>query len=211
MASYRRNISLRLENAGCDRGGQAIVRGVTLGVTPGDAVQLFGANGAGKTTLLNLIAGHLPLVEGSLAWRVDKDGWTPQRSRDAIVYIGHESCVKPALTAKENLLFWAKAYGVPKSKQLDAVYGALSCVAMADHAETRAGRLSAGQRRRIDVARASLADREVWLMDEPAAAVDEQGADIIGGLIADHNAKGGVAIIATHDKLSVTSRKLVIG
>ena len=211
MAPYRRKISLRLENAGCDRGGRPIVRGVTLGVTPGDAVQLFGANGAGKTSLLNLIAGLLRPAEGSLAWRVDKGGWEPQSPLDAIVYIGHEACVKSALTAGENMLIWAKTYGVQKAKQKDAVYGALTRVGMQECVDMRAGALSAGQRRRVDVARAILAEREVWLMDEPAAAVDEKGAEMIGALIAEHKERGGVAIIATHDALSVTSRKLVIG
>ncbi len=210
MATYLETISLRAENVGCDRGGSPIVRGVDLALAPGEAVQLFGANGAGKSSLLNLFAGHLRVAEGSISWGVD-DKWSPGIPENKTIYMGHETPVKLALTAMENLTFWAQTYGVASSDIKDTAYGALTRVGISDHAEMRAGRLSAGQRRRLDIARAVIAKRPVWLMDEPAAAIDEAGEKIVAELITKHLEDGGIAIIATHDPLDVASQKLVIG
>ncbi|MBL4620017.1 MAG: heme ABC exporter ATP-binding protein CcmA [Marinicaulis sp.] len=210
MATYLETVSLRAENVGCDRGGLPIVRGVDLALAPGEAVQLFGANGAGKSSLLNLFAGHLRVAEGSISWGVD-DEWSPGTPANQLVYIGHEIPVKLALTASENLTFWAKTYGVGPSDLKDLVRKALSRVGMIEHADLRAGRLSAGQRRRLDIARAGIAKRPVWLMDEPAAAIDDAGEKIVSELITNHLEHNGIAIIATHDSLDVVSQRLVIG
>jgi heme exporter protein A len=211
MASYPHTVSLRVENAGCDRGGSPVVRGVDLALAPGDAVQLFGANGAGKSSLLTLFAGHLQAAEGKLSWRTDDGEWISTAPSSHIISIGHETPMKPALTAQENLAFWARTYGVQAQNVTDIVYGALTRMDMIDHADMRAGRLSAGQRRRLDIARAVMAERAVWLMDEPAAAIDEAGEKIVCGVITGHLEKGGIAIIATHDPLDVAARTLVIG
>ncbi|MHA7871723.1 MAG: heme ABC exporter ATP-binding protein CcmA [Hyphococcus sp.] len=203
---------MRAENLGCDRGGNAVLRGVDLTVTPGEAVQLFGANGAGKTSLLNVFAGHIRASEGSLSWRSnDTEAWSSARPHGAVLFIAHAVPLKSALTAAENLQFWASAYGVPRADQGVIIADALDRVNMSDFSNAKAGKLSAGQRRRLDIARAIMARREVWLMDEPAAAVDANGAGIIAALIRAHLQQGGVAIMATHDTLGVESRKLVIG
>ncbi|MEM9616528.1 MAG: heme ABC exporter ATP-binding protein CcmA [Pseudomonadota bacterium] len=211
MHAYPRQITLRARDVGCDRGGAAIVRGVDLTVSPGEAVQLFGANGAGKTTLLNLFAGHLRTAEGEVSWRIGEGEWTPSRPAQSILFITHAAPMKPALTALENLFFWARSYAIPAQQEKETVHGALEHVGMSAYADLRAGKLSAGQRRRLDIARAILARREIWLMDEPAAAIDAKGAEMVGAVIAEHLAAGGIAIAATHDTLGVASRKLVIG
>ena len=211
MTRYEREITLITEDVGCDRAGAPIVRGVSFVLEPGSALQLFGPNGSGKTSLLSLFAGHICPSEGSLVWR--KSGGEEQHRAfdESIFFLGHEVCVKPALTARENLLFWAKLYGVGKNVAKEKVQDALDRVGMSRCRDMRAGRLSAGQRRRIDLARALLAQREVWLMDEPAAAIDAAGADMLRGLIAGQLDRGGIALIATHDELGLASHKLEIG
>lgn len=208
---YKRKIAFRANNAGCDRAGTPIVRGVFMTLQSGEAVQLFGANGSGKTSLLNLFAGHLRPAEGEIAWREGKGAWSPARPRGGLFFMGHEQAVKPALTAEENLSFWAKTYGLVGGAAKDAVYGALGRMGIGDHADRRAGRLSAGQRRRVDFARALLCRREVWLLDEPAAALDAEGAVLVGAIIAEHLSAGGLAAIATHDTLAVGAQRMVIG
>jgi len=211
MTSYPRQISLCARNLGCDRGGAPIVRGVDLTVEPGEAVQLFGANGAGKTSLLNLFAGHLDAAEGEIVWRINNGDWSALKPAESVLHISHVAPMKPALTALENLLFWARSYGHAKPSANNIAEQALARVSLTPQKDMRAGKLSAGQRRRLDIARAVMAQREVWLMDEPAAAIDAKGAETVSAIIAEHLARGGVAITATHDTLGVASRRLVIG
>lgn len=194
MKRYRRAISFEADDAGCDRAGAAIVRGVSFSLSPGEGLQLFGPNGSGKSSLLSLFAGLIRPVEGAVRWRIEKEEQaTPPE--DSLFFLGHEASVKAALTARENLSFWASAYG---GGDVDA---ALKVVGASSFAGLRAGRLSAGQRRRVDLARAAIAKREVWLLDEPAAAIDRDGVGMIRKLIDNHLDRGGIAVIATHDDL----------
>ena len=208
MGRYRREISLQAQDAGCDRAGAPIVRGVDLALAPGEAVQLFGPNGSGKTSLLALFAGHIRPAAGSLRWRSAGEQTGPAPFVGSVFFLGHEASVKSALTAEENLLFWASLYGLQGAEARRRVGEALAHLNITPLRAVRAGRLSAGQRRRIDLARALLAEREVWLLDEPVAALDSDGDRIVGGVIARHLERGGLAVIATHDKLDVVSRRL---
>ena len=201
MEQYRRAISLSAENAGCDRAGAAIVRGISFRLAPGDGLQLFGPNGSGKSSLLSMFAGLIRPSEGTLQWNCD-DQESVRPPDQSIFFLGHEASVKSALTARENLRFWAKTYGGGD------VSHALEAVAAGSFAHLRAGRLSAGQRRRVDLARALLARREVWLLDEPTSAIDRDGVAIIRNLIDDHLARGGIAIFATHDDLGPGFKRL---
>ncbi len=201
MEQYRRAISFRAENAGCDRAGAAIVRGVSFALAPGDGLQLFGPNGSGKSSLLSMFAGLFCHVEGSVGWRCgDQDLEEP--FDDSVFFLGHEASVKPALTALENLKFWAGVYGGGNPEQALDKLGATS------FGHLRAGKLSAGQKRRVDLARAVLVQREVWLLDEPTAALDHDGAVLVRSLIDQHLARGGIVIVATHDDLGSGFKKL---
>ncbi len=196
------------ENAGCDRGGVPVVRGLSVIISPGEAVQLFGPNGSGKTSLLSLFAGIVAPAEGAVRWRRADIEKKNRPFSNSIFFLGHETAVKPALTAFENLVFWAKLYGVKGADADGRARSALARVGLAAAADMRAGRLSAGQRRRIDLARGDLVDREVWLLDEPSSSLDSDGARIAGEMISDHLLRGGIAIIATHALLDAPSRRL---
>ena len=200
---YSRQISLRITDVGCDRAGTPVVRGLTMAVEPGEAVQLFGPNGSGKSSLLGMFAGLIRPSEGIIEWRSNTES-RPDPFDNTIFFLGHEAAVKPALTASENLAFWARLDG--GDAQLCG--HALNRVGMSTMAETRVGAMSAGQRRRIDLARADLSPREVWLLDEPTAALDADGNAIACEMIRAHLGRGGVAIIATHEILDVPARRL---
>lgn len=212
MEPYAHPIGLEARDAGCDRGGAPVVRGVSLVLAPGEGVQLFGPNGSGKTSLLAMFAGLIAPAQGALVWRRAREKGDEQSSKPfagSVFFLGHEASVKPALTARENLEFWANTYGVGDAPaRLD---DALARVGAGAFAHQRAGALSAGQRRRVDLARAVIAERPVWLLDEPAAAIDKDGVAILQGLTNDHLSRGGVAIIATHDELGARFQRLVLG
>ncbi|GJL92069.1 heme ABC exporter ATP-binding protein CcmA [Hyphococcus sp.] len=201
MEQYRRAISFRAENAGCDRAGAAIVRGVSFGLSPGDGLQLFGPNGSGKSSLLSLFAGLIHPAEGMVRWHCEgvDSGKAPD---DSVFFLGHEASVKPALTAFENLKFWTGVYSGGGVEQ------ALEKLGAASFAHLRGGKLSAGQRRRVDLARAVLVQREVWLLDEPTAALDRDGVVLVRSLIDEHLTRGGIAIVATHDDLGDGFKRL---
>jgi heme exporter protein A len=164
-------------------------------------MQLFGPNGAGKSSLLSVFAGLIRLSEGAVLWGMG-GAMSARPPEDSIFFLGHEPSIKPALTAEENLQFWARTYGV------SAVREALDVVGASSFAHLRAGRLSAGQRRRVDLARAVIARREVWLLDEPAAAIDRDGVAVIRDLIDKHLGRGGIAIVATHDDFGPGFKRL---
>lgn len=235
--AYQRRITLRADNAGCDRAGAPVLRGVSFALHPGEALQLFGANGSGKTSLLALIAGLIPPVEGALHWETSDDdhalidqpgtGQADQPPPGAIFSLSHEAAVKPALSARENLTFWAaqaseagqtgqaseagqarQASENRKQKNAALIDTALASVGMGSLAQARLSAMSAGQRRRVDLARMMLGTREVWLMDEPVAALDEAGKAIVAAAVRAHLARGGLAVIATHETLDVPARRL---
>lgn len=208
MSRYGADITLTMTNAGCDRAGAPIVRGVDLVLGPGEAVQLFGPNGSGKTSLLALLAGHVEPAEGTVVWRRGETEAGPAPFVDSIFFLGHEASVKPALTAEENLQFWASLYNLKGQNARARIRDSIKRLGIERLRTYRAGRLSAGQRRRIDLARALLAQRPVWLLDEPVAALDSEGDRIVSAIIAEHLEAGGLAVIATHDTLEVTSRRV---
>lgn len=206
MTPYALTIGLEANNVGCDRAGAPIVRGVGFSLTPGEGLQLFGPNGSGKSSLLSVLAGLIRPAEGAVTWRCNgADSARPPAG--AVFFLGHDASVKPALSARENLSFWAATYGAGAR----AVDAALDRVGAGGFRDLRAGRLSAGQKRRVDLARALLAGRPAWLLDEPAASLDASGDDLLRSLLADHFARGGVAVIATHDDLGRGFARLRLG
>ena len=208
MAPYRRKISIDVDGVGCDRAGAPVFRGATFKLAPGEALQVFGANGAGKSSLLGLIAGHFPPAEGTVRWRDGDDAWAPDRPQRAAIFLGHERGAKLSLTVRENLDFWRALYGRAAGDREGEM---LDRLRLSPYAHAPVARLSAGQRRRLDFARLLIANRPFWLLDEPSAFVDYAGARLVAEIIDDHQQRGGVAIIATHDRLDLTSADLSIG
>lgn len=177
---------LRVSDLSVARGGIAVLGGIGFTVDAGRALILRGPNGIGKTTLLRTIAGLQP----SLAGRI-----TP--GPDQIAYAGHADAVKSALSVGENLSFWASVYG---AAGIDA---ALDDMALRPLRDRPAQSLSAGQRRRLGLARLLLSDRPVWALDEPTVSLDGGMVALFAGLLFRHLGRGGAALLATHVALDV--------
>ena len=200
-------MSLQCSDAACARGGVLVVGGVSFEIAGGEALLIFGANGAGKSSLLGAISGRIPLNEGELQWRMDDEPLTPKQAASSVAMLSHDGAIKAGLTVAENLAFWARIYNKPKT-EVPPVIEEVKIVGLEDR---RAGTLSAGQMRRLSFARILLANRPVWLLDEPTASIDAGGRADISALIEDHSSRGGLAIIATHETLDIAHRSMRIG
>jgi len=162
-----------------------VLRSVSLAVPPGGALLLLGANGSGKSTLLRVLAGLKRPDAGAVLWMGEAaDPWP-------VAYLGHQDAVKPGLTAAENLAFAARTgRGAPRD--------ALAALDLLPLADLPARLLSAGQKRRLALARLVLSPAPIWLLDEPTLGLDTAAVARLGGLLASHRAGGGVVVTATH-------------
>ena len=188
---------LEAEDLACLRGGREIFSGLDLAVAAGGALVVTGRNGAGKSTLLRVLAGLLPAAAGTVRV-VGLDEETPPRT--AFHHLGHLDAVKPALTVAENLAFVA-TWLSGRTAGAGTIEAALVAVDLDDLADLPAGQLSAGQRRRLAIARLVAAPRPIWLLDEPTAALDAGSEARLGALMAAHRAAGGLVVAATHAAL----------
>lgn len=177
------------------RGDRHVLRGLSIAAAAGDCVHVAGPNGSGKTTLLRVLAGLLPPEQGSVSWQ----GIPIAANRDAygaaIGYLGHSDGLKPDFTACENLAFEA---GLRRRVPPSAIDAALARVALTDSRDQPARSLSAGQRRRLAMARVMLTDAPLWLLDEPFTNLDAEGVLRLSAIIAEHLDAGGAAFIASH-------------
>lgn len=190
---------LDVEGGDVTRGERTILARVSLSLSAGDIVLLKGPNGSGKTSLLRALAG-LAAIEGAV-----RPSAADRRSR--IVYCGHADGVKLALTVAETLAHWRRLYGATEASVDDAA-DRLALVGLEDR---RAGALSAGQKRRLGLARLMIAGKPLWLLDEPTASLDAASSARVVALIEAHAKAGGAALIATHDRLAFAgARSLVI-
>jgi heme exporter protein A len=181
-----------------------VFAGLDFEAASGEALAVVGRNGSGKTSLLRLIAGLLVPAGGAIALA---GGDAEMTLAEQCHYLGHRDALKPALSVAENLGFWADFLG---GEGFDAAES-LATVGL-DHAtHLPAAFLSAGQRRRLSLARLLTVRRPVWLLDEPTTALDTAGQDMLCGLMRDHLARGGMIIAATHMPLGIESRELRIG
>jgi heme exporter protein A len=170
----------------------------------GAALAVTGPNGSGKTSLLRLIAGLLTLAGGSIDLEEGNAELTlPEQAH----YLGHRDALKPALSVLENLSFWRDFLGGESS---DAAKS-LGAVGLDHTAHLPAAFLSAGQRRRLSLARLLTVRRPIWLLDEPTNALDTAGQSMFAGLMSDHLARGGLIVAATHAPLGVRAKELRLG
>ncbi|HEY1630440.1 MAG TPA: heme ABC exporter ATP-binding protein CcmA [Rhizomicrobium sp.] len=198
--------SLEAEGLSCIRGGRLVFRELGFRAEAGQAIAVEGANGAGKTSLLRLIAGFLAPASGAISFESDDGVIADGEERGRYVgWLGHHDGAKPQLSPREMLVFCAKLYGV--TADVDALLRAVGLVRAAD---LPCQYLSAGQKRRLALARLSLSARPLWLLDEPLAALDAQGKSLLRDWIAAHCAKGGIVMAATHEPLGLETTRLAL-
>jgi len=188
----------------CVRGGREVFSALDFEASSGEALAVTGPNGSGKTSLLRLTAGLLAVSGGSIGLEGGEVELTlPEQAH----YLGHRDALKPALSVAENLIFWRDFLG---GEPFDAGKS-LAAVGLDHAARLPAAYLSAGQRRRLSIARLLAVRRPVWLLDEPTNALDTAGQKLFAGLMRDHLAGGGLIIAATHAPLGIQARELRIG
>jgi heme exporter protein A len=194
---------LQTQNLAARRGEALLFSGVSFALAPGTALLVGGPNGSGKTTLLRILAGLTQPAEGALAWRGKPVGpFAPALRADAL-FVGHLPALADALTALENLAALARLHDGESSPE--RLREALAAWSLARQRNLPARALSQGQRRRVALARLHLAARPLWLLDEPATALDDAGVATLREAIAAHLAGGGIAVIATHQELGLPS------
>ncbi len=199
-----RDMALAVENLACRRGGRLIFEGLSFRLAQGEAIALTGRNGAGKSSLIALVCGRLRPEAGSV--RIEGAGDTP--APELIHLIGHRDGLKSALGAAGNLAFAQAVLGEPA---LSAA-AALDMVGLPHVADVPVGYLSAGQRRRVALARLLVSRRPFWLLDEPMAALDFAAQAMVAGLMQAHLDAGGAVLAATHGPLGLAgARELRIG
>jgi heme exporter protein A len=197
---------MRLEASGlsCVRGGRQVFSGLHFAVGDGEALLVTGRNGAGKSSLLRMLGGLLRIAGGRLALT----GGDPERTlAEQAHYLGHLDALKPSLTVAENLGFWARYLGDDR-----ATGEALAAVGLEGLAGLPAAYLSAGQRRRLSIARLLAVRRPIWLLDEPLSALDRQAQQNLAVLMAEHLALGGLIVAAGHGPVGLEqARELRLG
>jgi heme exporter protein A len=188
---------MRLAASGlaCVRGGREVFTGLGFEIGAGEALLVGGPNGSGKSSLLRMVAGLLAVAGGRLAL----EGGDPDRSiGEQAHYLGHQDALKPSLTVAENLGFWAGYLGGGSAPEL-----ALAAVGLDAIGALPAGYLSAGQRRRLSIARLLAVPRPLWLLDEPTAALDATAQATLAELMRAHLAGGGMIMAATHGPIGL--------
>jgi heme exporter protein A len=182
---------LEAQELACWRGERAVFAGLSFTLAPGGALLLTGANGAGKSSLLRLLAGLIPVAEGRLLWD-GQDALADRVTHAArLRYLSHADALKPSLTARENLDFYARLWGGEAGP-------ALAALGLGELAELPARVLSSGQKRRLALARLALAPAAIWLLDEPTVGLDATSVERLGLLLARHRDAGGMVLAATH-------------
>ena len=182
----------------CIRGGRLVFDGLGFSVSSGGAMLLTGPNGSGKSTLLRLMAGLIPTTAGQLCWdgvSVEED---PEDHRARLHYLAHAEAVKPPLTVAEDLAFWQALNGSDKP-----VAGAVNAMGLEAQGAMPGRYLSAGQRRRLALARLLVSEADLWLLDEPSVGLDTASLAKLRAAVAEHRATGGMVVAATHVDLGL--------
>ena len=193
---------LRAEHLAAIRGERLVFHGLSFSLPSGGALVLSGRNGAGKSTLLRLLAGLVRPDAGRLLW--DEADALADRTEHGrrVALLGHQDALKPGLTAAENLAFAARLSGRP-------VLDALAALGLEDLAALPARMLSAGQKRRLALARVGLSAAPLWLLDEPTLGLDESAVERLGALLARHRDGGGMIVAATHVALPLPGAEIL--
>lgn len=188
-------MQVEIDGLTCQRGGRTVFRDIDFTAPTGTAALVRGPNGVGKSTLLRVLAGLIPAAAGRI--RLDGEEAGIAELQERVAYAGHLDAVKPALTVAQNLDTWAGIFGGGDTETALAFFGL-------DHiAERPVAQCSAGQKRRLGLARLMVVDRPLWLLDEPTVSLDAASAQLVADLVRDHCDAGGTALIATHIDLAL--------
>lgn len=183
----------------CVRGERLVFAGLGFQVDPGEALVLVGANGSGKSSLLRLMAGLIGPASGRMLWGGVPTTDDPEAHRERLGYLGHLDAVKPSLSVRENLAFWASLAGAGAGSTM----AALEAFGLDRLADLPGRYLSQGQRRRLALARVAATTPELWLLDEPSVGLDRASLAALAGVIQRHRQGGGRVVVATHAELEL--------
>ncbi len=201
---------LQLQDIGCEKGQQPLFSGLDYSLAKGELLHVAGENGSGKTTLLRILAGLNRDYSGNVLWNGEniRTHW-PVYAQD-ILYIGHQPAIKALLTARENLLWYAHCVGATASQ----ASAALSDMGLRNKADIPCHQLSAGQQRRVVLARLIFSQQALWILDEPLTALDAKGFEPILQCLRNHLQRGGITVMTTHhgmEKIDLPHRQLLLG
>ena len=197
-------MQLSADNLTCVRGGRTVFTGLSFAVSAGEALTITGRNGAGKSSLLRMLAGLVRVAGGRLALQ---GGEAEASIAEQAHYLGHQDALKSSLSVRENLAFWVDYLGGHRKTLTDA----LDAVGLGPLSALPAAYLSAGQRRRLSIARLVAVARPLWLLDEAAAALDSAAQGRLVELMRGHLAGGGLILAATHAPLGLDAQQLRLG
>ncbi|ELB2780478.1 MULTISPECIES: cytochrome c biogenesis heme-transporting ATPase CcmA [unclassified Vibrio] len=197
---------LEVSNLTAIRDERVLFENLQFEIKPGELVQIEGRNGTGKTTLLRIVTGLGDREEGVIKWK----GEEVEKSRDVfhqdLLFLGHQTGVKRELTALENLRFYQSIQNNRSSDE--EIFIALTQVGLAGREDVPVAQLSAGQQRRVALARLWLSKQILWVLDEPLTAIDKQGVKVLESLFASHADNGGIVVLTTHQDMFADSPKL---
>lgn len=207
-ADFHSHLHLKVERLCVERGDRIVLRDVSFALSGGETLIVTGRNGVGKSTLLRALAGLLPVLSGAIAL----EGADEAEISTQIHYLAHADGLKAALTVMENLEFWGGYLDAGHPAQSLSPAQALEAVGLSHTARAPVAILSAGQKRRVALARLMVAHRPIWLLDEPMTALDAASRERFARAMRDHCALGGIIVAATHESLGVEeARELPLG
>ncbi|MFC5078240.1 Cytochrome c biogenesis ATP-binding export protein CcmA [Vibrio thalassae] len=188
------------------RDDRVLFENLSFSLQLGDLVQIEGRNGTGKTTLMRIVAGLGDKEEGDIKWNGEKIEFNREDYHQSLLFLGHQTGVKRDLTAFENLKFYQSIHAPNTSTE--QIFSALTQVGLAGREDVPVAQLSAGQQRRVALARLWLSQQPLWILDEPLTAIDKQGVKVLEDLFLNHAEQGGIVLLTTHQDMFSDNPKL---